>query len=159
MVLPAVIHDLNPSAQPQDAMHLPKRPLEYTRGQIRKLIKGSKPKGQGNNIRNKRWEHLAPGEGSSIPSGMTSPPEKEESGVSMYPMTPEARVVSVKHRHSRDGVEVPQFITRGGPSRPESGQAGQLPPGEGATGTMGDLVPEMRLDIRDEEASEARNRE
>jgi hypothetical protein len=156
MVLPNVIHDLNPSAQPEDALHLPKRPLEYTRGQIRKLIKGTKPKGEGNSIRNKRWEHLASGQGAVEGEGSSSPIDNGP-GPSMQttPTLQEARVVSLKSRNVRDGVEVPQFVTRGGaqPVVPREEAAE-----EDGAGVGGDVMPEMRLDVRDEEAAEARNR-
>jgi hypothetical protein len=156
MVLPNVIHELDPSAQ-SDALHLPKRPLEYTRGQIRKLIKGTKPKGQGNSIRNKRWEHLASGQGAVEGEGSSSP---IEAGTSMQttPTLQEARVVSLKSRNVRDGVEVPQFVTRGGSGSVVPPQEAPGEDGDG-TGVGGDVMPEMRLDVRDEEAAEARNRE
>jgi hypothetical protein len=156
MVLPHVIHELDPTPSSSDAIHLPKKPLEFTKGQIKKLVNG--PSSTKRKIQGRRFEHLAAGEeGASLPSSYSpSTLSQGQDG----PMTPTRtapvleKVVGFKHR-LRDHVEVPQFVVAGEPSPSTQRQPG--PEREvGGDVEGGDVEPEMRLDVRAEEDAEQR---
>jgi hypothetical protein len=155
MVLPHVIHDLDPTPSSSDAIHLPKKPLEFTKGQIKKLVNG--PSSTKRKIQGRRFEHLLAGEeGASLPSSYspaTSSQGPVEGGMMSTPTrTPVVeKVVAFKHRQ-RDHVEVPQFVVAGEPSPSKQRQPGPA-------GDAGDVEPEMRLDVRAEEDAETRARE
>jgi hypothetical protein len=149
MVLPHVIHELDPTPSSNDAIHLPKKPLEFTKGQIKKLVNG--PSSTKRKIQGRRFEHLAAGEeGASLPSSYS--PSTSSQGHEGH-MTPTRtapvleKVVGFKHR-LRDHVEVPQFVVAGEPSPSTQRQPGP----EREVG--GDVEPEMRLDVRNEEDAE-----
>ena len=157
MVLPHVIHELDPTPSSSDAIHLPKKPLEFTKGQIKKLVNG--PSSTKRKIQGRRFEHLAAGEeGASLPSSYS--PGNSSQGHE-GPMTPTRtvpvleKVVGFKHR-LRDHVEVPQFVVAGEPSPSTQRQ----PDTEREVGGIERHVePEMRLDVRNEEDAEARARD
>jgi hypothetical protein len=154
MVLPHVIHELDPTPSSSDAIHLPKKPLEFTKGQIKKLVNG--PSSTKRKIQGRRFEHLLAGEeGASLPSSYspaTSSHGMEGGMVSTPTRTPIVeKVVAFKHRQ-RDHVEVPQFVVAGEPSPSKQRQPGPA-------GDAGDVEPEMRLDVRAEEDAETRARE
>jgi hypothetical protein len=163
MVLPHVIHELDPTPSSTDAMHLPRKPLEFTRGQIKKLVNG--PSSTKRKIQGRRFEHLAAGEeGASLPSSYS--PGNSSQGLE-GPMTPTRtgamletsgiKVVAIKHRQ-RDHVEVPQFVTAGEPSSTTERRLREAEREEGGV-EGGDVEPEMRLDLRNEEDAESRARE
>jgi hypothetical protein len=163
MVLPHVIHELDPTPSSTDAMHLPRKPLEFTRGQIKKLING--PSSTKRKIQGRRFEHLAAGEeGASLPSSYS--PGNSSQGPE-GPMTPTRtgamletsgiKVVAIKHRQ-RDHVDVPQFVTAGEPSPTTERRLREAEREEGGV-EGGDVEPEMRLDVRNEEDAESRARE
>jgi hypothetical protein len=171
MVLPHVIHELDPTPSSNDAIHLPKKPLEFKKGQIKKLVNG--PSSTKRKIQGRRFEHLAAGEeGASLPSSYS--PSTSSQGHE-GPMTPTRtapvleKVVGFKHR-LRDHVEVPQFVVAGEPSpstqrQPDTErevggdvEGGDVEGGdvEGGDVEGGDVEPEMRLDVRNEEHAETR---
>jgi len=154
MVLPHVIHELDPTPSSSDAIHLPRKPLEFTKGQIKKLVNG--PSSTKRKIQGRRFEHLAAGEeGASLPSSYSPATSShgQEGGITP-PRTGQVleKVVAIKHRQ-RDRVDVPQFVVAGEPS-PTTERRRQETEREG-----GDVDPEMRLDVRNEEDAEQREKE
>lgn len=165
MVLPHVIHELDPTpTSTSDSIHLPKKPLEFTKGQIKKLING--PSSKARRIQGRRFEHLAlTDEGASFPSSYSNtntpgPSASTPTSNLNSPSTP----MSTTHGHVGESSgskvvtfnkrlikhpEAPQFVTAGEPSPVAERRM---------TGTPkeGDKIPEMRLDMKDEEDAEAR---
>lgn len=159
MVLPHVIHELDPTPSSYDAIHLPKKPLEFTKGQIKKLVNG--PSSTRRKIQGRRFEHLLAGEeGASLPSSyspVNSSPGHEGGGMSTPTRTGAVleKVVAIKHRQ-RERVEVPQFVVAGEPSPTTGRRLQETEPG--APEGQGDVDPEMRLDVSAEEDAESRAR-
>jgi len=144
-------------------MHLPQRPFEYTKGQLKKLVNPPSSGSGGRKIHPRRFTHLAPGEERSLPTSYSTPtepgptlgpgpgpgPDEERLGNSVISSNG-TKVVTFKHR-ARDDVEFPQFVTSGpAPSPVRRGAA------RGVEG-VGDVLPEMRLDMRDEEDAASRD--
>jgi len=155
MVLPHVIHELDPTTSSKDPTNLPQLPFEYTKGQLKKLV--NPPTSGGRKIQARRFTHLAPGEERSLPSSFSTPdsgPEGETGpggAINSVISNNGSKVVTFKHR-ARDDVEFPQFVTSG--HEPEGGRirGSEVEKNRG----VGDVLPEMSLDMRDEEDAEAR---
>jgi len=157
MVLPHVIHELDPTPSSSDAIHLPRKPLEFTKGQIKKLVNG--PSSTKRKIQGRRFEHLAAGEeGASLPSSYSPATSShgQEGGMTPSRTGPVLeKVVAIKHRQ-RDRVDVPQFVVAGEPSPTTQRQPGSEREVGGTEGR--DVEPEMRLDMSHEEDAELRTR-
>jgi hypothetical protein len=117
----------------------------------------------GKKLHNRRFEHLAQGdEGASLPSYPITPTGAGRGGGSVFESSG-SKVVSF-NRRERDDVEVPKFVIAGEskPSpevrerrRQDDWGVRHSTEGEGDD-VAGDVLPEMRLDARDEEDAAAR---